>query len=333
MEMAIPDHFKAFLDELLQGLDEGFSKAGRPLSERVSEAARIVVEECLEEVDGEKPEADYLLKGWFLGILWPINDWYERRYGKALIDRSKRRLRGMVLYFDVPLVIAVPEVLFEAGKDDDGPWVRFPIEVLAYEKPLEWLETPPPIAEMKSKRKERLLASICTVATHLRAIKNDLNTATLLPEARKRAAGVLLHLDRAADTGSSHHPNARSLSVWELQMACEQTMKAHLLQRGIAVPRTHNLRDLQRLTFGPNAPPVAKSAMAAMPSERRVMDWRYGALPPPSPTELFRFYVAALSLCQLYAAGMARKYVLRNFAVRVKKPQWELAIPATGQAQ
>lgn len=316
-----PDSYEALLRETLPWIDERFSKDGRVVHERPFAAARIIVEHFIVEIEGDTKD-EYLSKPWFAGIYEPIYKWYEARYGEALTRPRQEQTRGLVLYFGTPLLFRLPLVLNEPGLDGTT-WLRFPKEVLGQEHPLDWIESPPPLAQMPAKRREALADSTRHIATLLRSINNDLNTADLEKSGPRALVGtVLRHFEKAAVDASAEDHGARSLAVWELQMASEKTMKAYLAQKEIAYPPTHDLRALQKLAFESADFGDAKSPMAAMPTERRVMAWRYSELPPPKPNEFFRIYGAALTLCRVYAGQMSRKYVFNNFAVQLKRPPW-----------
>lgn len=311
--------FESLLRESLPWIDERFAKEGKPVQERPFAAAQIVVEFFVVEIEGDTKD-NYITKPWFAGILEPVLKWYERRYGQVLLKSKQAQTVGLVHYFGSPLTFRLPLVVSEPG-EGGTTWVRFPKEVLENEAPLTWIDTPPPIEAMPAKRSETLRTSVSTVANLLRSINNDLNTATLGKSAARSLVGtVLKHFEKAALDGSSHDPLTVALGVWELQMACEKTMKAFLSHLAIAYPETHDLRALQRLAQARGSVDAAKQFVAAMPSERRVVAWRYSELSPPTPAEFLRFYLAALNLARSYAAAMSRKYVFNNFAVQLRKP-------------
>lgn len=323
--MSSDDQFNAFLGESLAMIDEKFAKDGRPIHERPLAAAQMVVEYFVESVEGETKDG-YLTKPWFGGIYRPVWDWYQTRYGEKLIRSKRAQTRGIVLYFGSPLVFSVPLVVHEKGQEDTS-WVRFPKEVLPSEDPLSWLESPPPLDEMPQKRRATLEQAIRQTATHLRSINNDLNTADL-NEANQRSLvrTVIRHLEKAAVDETSDDENTRSLAVWELQMACEKTMKAYLWQTIATFPETHDLRALQKLAQATGDFAEAKKALAFMPSASRVISWRYAQVLPPVPSEFQRMYTASLMVCSVYASMMQRKYVFNNFAIQLKKPAWTLGL-------
>lgn len=323
--MSSDDQFNAFLGETLAMIDETFAKDGRPIHERPFAAAQMVVEYFVESVEGDTKDG-YLTKPWFGGIYRPVWDWYRARYGEKRIRTKGAQTRGIVPYFGSPLVFSVPLVLREKG-DEGTTWVRFPKEVLPYEHPLSWLESPPPLDEMPQKRRATLEQLVRQTATHLRSINNDLNTADL-EEANKRSLvrTVIRHLEKAAVDETSDDEDTRSLAVWELQMACEKTMKAYLWQTIANFPETHDLRALQKLAEPTGDFAAAKKALTSIPSASRVISWRYAQIPPPGHSEFQRMYIAALTVCSVYASKMRREYVFKNFAVQLKKPAWSLGL-------
>lgn len=311
--------FEMLLRECLPWIDERFSKEGKPVHARPFSAAQIIAEHFVVAIEGDTKD-NYLSKPWFAGILQPVLKWYERRYGHALLTARQSQTVGLVHYFGSPLTFHVALVLSEPG-DDGTTWVRFPKEVLPGEDPLTWIDKPPPISAMPEKRRDALRSSVSSVADLLRGINNDLATADFgQSTARSLIATVIKHLEKAAIDGSSDDAQTVALGVWELQMACEKTMKAFLSQPGIVYPETHDLRALQRLADTNGVVADAKQFVSAFPSERRVLAWRYSQVIPPTPAEFLRFYLATLNLARIYAAKLSRRYVFNNFAVQLRKP-------------
>ena len=320
MSSSVPTSYEGLLRETLPWLDEAFAKEGKPVHERPFSAARIIVEHFIVQIEGDTKD-NYLTKLWFGGIYQPIYKWYENRYGEALTRPRQAQTHGLVLYLGTPLKFRLPLVLTEPG-EDGTTWVRFPKEVLPAEEPLDWIIDPPPISEMPTKRKVSLAASTQEIACLLRGINTDLNTAELEKSgARSLIGNVLRHPEKAASDAAEDN-DAMSLAIWELQMACEKTMKAYLTQANIDYPETHDLRWLQKLAVSHADLSKAQKPLAAMPSEKRVMAWRYSELAAPKPAEFFRIYLAALNLCKTYSGRMSQKYVFNNFAVQLRRPPW-----------
>jgi len=314
---------ESLLQESLPWIDERFAKDGKPVHERPFAATQVVIDFFVVEIEGDTKD-NYLTKPWFVGFFDPVLKWYERRYGKTLLTSPKSGAIGLVHYFNSPITFHVALVLNEPG-EDGTTWVRFPKEVLPAEDPLTWLDAAPPLDAMPDNRRQKLRASVHMVADLLRGINNDLNTADLGKSAARSLVGtVMKHLEKAATDGASYDPPTVALGVWDLQMACEKTMKAFISQASGAHPETHNLRALHCLAnANGDRTAEAKQFVSAMPSERRVLEWRYSETAPPTPSEFFRFYLATLRIVALYASRMTRKYAFNNFAVQLKKPPWQ----------
>lgn len=307
------------LREVLPWIDESLEKCGTPMHRRPWEAARIFVEVWVEEIDGDTKDG-YLLKPWFGGIFGPISRWYKERYGPAIIEAKLATVCGLVQYLGAFYLLEIP-LTISRSLDDETASLTFPKEVLEYEDPLCWIEKPPPLDKIPSKRKSKLSVSTTSVANQLRAIHNDLNTASFKKrELRAMADTVIRHLDKAArDTVTE---GSTSLATWELQMACEKTIKAYLSQREIDYPPTHDLRELCDLVLHDPELHGARSLIPSLPSSRQITAWRYSELPSPLPLETYRLYGVTLALCSLFASRMRRKFVFNNFTVQLRRPAW-----------
>lgn len=321
MARHLPNSYEALLSEVLPQMNERFIKHSKPVHERASSAAQFIVEHMLVSIEGDSKD-DYLTKPWFAGIYLPIVKWYEQRYGAALTHPKQPHAHAVVSYLGALYTMRVPLVLTDSGEDGTR-WVRFPKEVLATEHPLEWLDFPPPVSSMKPKRREAFSQTLLHVANRLRAINNDLNTATHASKMVQRMAStVVRHFDKAAVDSAAVDLSSNALAPWELQMACEKTMKAYLSQDNGAYPETHDLRALHKLAERSLNWPEGKKTLAAFPSEKRVIKWRYAELPAPLPSDLWRMYGSAIELCYAYASRMSRKFVFNNFAIQLRRAPW-----------
>lgn len=316
-----PTTFDEFLRETLPWIDEHLAASGTAVQDRPLTAARQIVDLFVIEIHGDTKE-NYHQKTWFARIFKSIYKWYERRYGDTLKKSRQARALGIVTYFGTPYLLHVPLVFTEPGEDGTA-WVNFPREVLPSEDPLGWIETPPPFDTMTPKRKQALRIAATHVATALRAINLDLNTADTTEEKhRGLARSVIRHFEKAAsDTAANDRENS-SLAIWELQMACEKSIKVYLSQKQIDYPATHDLRHLQKLALDGADWSEVRAAMPGMPSEKRVMAWRYAEIPPPKPKEMERIYKSALCLCGEYAKRLSRKLIMKNASIQIRRPPW-----------
>lgn len=316
-----PATFEEFLRDTLPWLDERLAAVGTAVHDRPLTAARQIVDLFIVDIKGDTKE-NYPQKTWFAGIFKSIYEWYKHRYGESLTKSRQTSVFGIVTYFGTPYLLRVPLVFVEPG-EKETVWLQFPCEVLPAENPLKWIETPPPIDAIAPKHKQALVEAVTRVATALRAINLDLNTAShAKQEHGALARSVIHHLKKAAEDIVADDRGNVSLAIWELQMACEKTIKVYLSQKQIEYPMTHDLRQLQKLALDESDWSVAKKAMAAMPSEKRVMAWRYAGILPPTPKEVERIYNSTLCLCGLYAQRLYRKLVLKNAAIQIRRPPW-----------
>lgn len=316
-----PASFDEFLRETLPWIDEHLASSGTPVQNRPLIVACQIVDLFVIEIRGDTKE-NYFDKTWFAGIFKLIYKWYERRYGDTLKKSRQAKAFGIVTYFGTPYLLQVPLVFTEPGENGTA-WLHFPREVLPSEDSLGWIETPLPLDTMKPKHKQALRIAATRVASALRAINLDLNLADLTEERhRGLARSVIRHLEKAAsDTVANDRENI-SLAIWDLQMACEKSIKVYLSQKKIEYPATHDLRKLQKLALDGADWPEARAAMPGMPSEKRVIAWRYAEIRPPTPKEVERIYNSALSLCGEYAKRLSRKLVLNNASIQLRRPPW-----------
>ncbi len=316
--MKQPESLQAVLAEVLPEIDETFSKAGKPISERSMDAARLFVEYVVVDVKGDTKD-DYLRKPWFSAIFIPIQEWFIKRYGSALVH-PKRNALGVVKHFGAIYLLLVPLTLTKP-QDDGTCWITFAKDVFPDEDATNWIQNGPAIASLRSRQVIALRREATKVAAVLRGIANDLMTADVEGD-RGMVASVLRHLGKAASDMCGSSSESASLAVWELQMACEKVIKAYLAQEGIDYPATHDLRELNRLAPAQQDWSAVKLALGNFPSEGRVMRWRYQEIAAPSTEELWRYYGQALLVCSTYASRMSRRWSFNNFSVHLRKPPW-----------
>lgn len=315
-----PDSFEHALRDVLPILDEQMATIGTPVQDRPLLAARQIVDIFVLEVHGDTKE-NYIEKPWFAQIFKLVRTWYEKRYGEAVTKSRQATALGIFHFFGTPYLLRVPLVLSKPVGDGTA-WIHFPTEVQESEDPFSWVQPLLP-KDITAKRKASVTAVIIQVAILLRSININLNTADLAePDQRSMARSIIRHLGKAASDITTDDRSDVSLAVWEIHMACEKAMKVYLSQKKIDYPFDHDLRKLQRLASSELDWSDAKLALATMPSERRVMDWRYSKGTPPTPKELDRMYTAALQLCSIYSKRLTHTLKMENAAFHISQPPW-----------
>lgn len=327
--MAKQIFLQAFLEDLLPKLDSTFAKTGTPVSERPMKAACFIVDELILDIQGVTKE-HYLQKTWFASIFIPVQNWFKKRYGAAQVH-PKRNVRGVVKHFGAFYLLSIPLTLSKP-QDDGTCWLVFAKDVLAEEDATDWIVDGPSLDCLTHAQGNALRRDATNTATQIRSLANDLMTADLADETdRAMVASVLRHLDKAASDMCTPNHESASLSIWDLHMACEKTIKAYLTQKSIAYPlKTHDLRELNRLATSEHDWMSVKSSLGKFPSVSRVMQWRYQEIDEPPIDHLWRYYCAALEVCSAYASRMSRKWTFNNFSVHLRKPPWLGGAAITG---
>ena len=319
--MRDPESLDAYLRQVLPDIDKGLSNSDRLPYERPMSAAIFIVNHLIEQVQGGTKDS-YFEQPWFAALYRSVEGWFRKKYGEKPMKAPSSDALGAVEFLGLLLPIRVPLVLPKPS-EDGTLWLTFAKEVLPGENPLDWLENAPPLDHVTPKRRSALVANCEFVANRLREIQNDLLTAGAeWPRPNVLRSSVLRHLSKAATDAASGEREALSLAIWELQMACEKTMKGYLAQSGITFPETHNLRELHKIAAVDDTWSEPKAALAEFPSEARVIRLRYSEDSPPSSTEFVRHYRSALTICRFYAGRMSRKYEFNNFAIQLRPPPW-----------
>jgi HEPN domain-containing protein len=322
MPAKTPTTLDELLRDVLPTLDSGYAEEGLSIRDRPFAAARFIVQHLIIRIEGDTKD-EFYLKPWFAALYQEVYDWFERRYGTALTTSGLAQTQGVVEYFGSALLFRLPLVFTSAGEKGTS-WIHFPKAALPQEGVLDWLVHGPQLKTLPQRRAVKLEASIRKTATELRTINANLNTAKLEDKkVRSLVATVIRHLEKAATDAVATDDSARCLAVWELQMACEKTMKGYLSQQLGHYPETHNLRELRkRVSASPEAS-AATRHISAFPSDSRVIAWRYSEAEPPKPAELLRFYAAAIQICLIFSEAMQRDLVfVDDFAIQIKAPPW-----------
>lgn len=321
--MEQPPPLEALLRWLLPQLDDELSKAGIPISGRPLKAACIVVDHYVVDIKGDTKEG-YLNKKWFASIYIPVREWFIARYGPAQVHPPQVSQHGVVKHHGAFYLLRIPLTVARPPQDDTFGLV-FAREVLPEEDPASWLINGPSLEVMHLRSADTLRRAATCIANQVRGIVNNISTAKLPDEAtRAMLDSVMCHLDKAAVGMCDQSNGASSLATWELLSACEKIIKVYLVQENIPIPRIHDLLELNRQAFVKHGSLLTESVLGRCPSSSRVLKWRYQAIKPPTMSELWKFYEAALQLCTIYSSWIKRDIYFDNFSIQLGKPPWVL---------
>ncbi len=310
-----------YLADILPLIDEALSKEGMRVPERPMQAAREFVDGFVLEVSNDTKD-DYLLKPWFASIYGEFVSWFVKRYGEAKVHPGQASSHGCIKHFGALFGVDIPLTLARPQPDGTCHFV-FPKEVLPGEDPVLWLTSGPPLDGLKPKQLETLRATVSAISAQVRSIHNDLLTADVENELlRETKSSVMRHLSKAAEDMSSGDGEARSLAVWDMQMACEKVMKVRLAQLNIVFRHTHDLRELHGLAPRAADWAAVKKLVERFPKDASVIQWRHQEVPAPSIDEVWRLYQVALALCRAYAASLDRRLEMNNAVIHLRRPPW-----------
>lgn len=304
----------------------------RPLHAAVQFCRDFVLEV---RVDGREwtpdlENLDFLTEKWFRGIYHLTEEWYERRYGQALKTKAQHHALAFVLAYGIPLRINVPLSTKTSGERPKTMWLSFPDALLPDEEPLEWISAPPNLVEMESKEKGRLLRDVKQVCNYLRSISShEMGITGLTAEGRGLVSTARGHLDTAARQVLEHwQKTGTAKAAWELQVACESTLKAVAETKTGSFRASHDLFVL----FDDAAPYLnhfPRHEIKKMPRWEKMIDYRYAQGKPPRLEEVFRYYLSALRVVDGCFRDLAT-LILGKGSFLIGLPPWRQPIEESG---
>ncbi|MEH3122790.1 MAG: hypothetical protein PGN16_12550 [Sphingomonas phyllosphaerae] len=329
--------FEDMLDDWLQVIDRNLALDGTALTTRPLDAACQFVRFAIKQIrigDVEsKPGKflDYFASEWFKFIFARTSAWYRGRYGEALDGNSEREVAGCVLILDTPFVLQIPVVTHRPGKPGDTMWIHFPKEVEGDEDALTWLKKGPNVASLNRAEgmKARRLAN--EVAGAIRAIYTSLATIERTSDRVGEFGGAILpHLDRAAVQIARARPEDLKHAHWDMQMACELSLKLVAEQRAGSFEVTHDLYHLYDRIPGP--PPFKRPFLSNIPNWQKMAEWRYGGGQHISIADGFSRYRSTLKIVAAAARVAKRELYIGGASIELKKPPFlhdnsELFVP------
>ena len=325
--MAGPDEFEDALAESLDLIDRVLAENDVPLTSRPRRAAQNFVRFCVIEVETDTSTGpiepgeflDYMDSDWFKLIYARTFAWYRQRYGDSMSDRSDRTITGVTLVLGTPFRMKVPLVTTRPGKPGETIWMHYPAKVEDGEDSLSWVERAPNFAMLPrgDGMKARRLAN--GVAGALRSIYCGMFTvSTGDPRVSELRDPILPHLDQAAVQIVTGKPVEIKRAQWELQMACELSLKMLSQQRGGSFTETHDLYVLHD-RLPPGKPHFPRALLSRIPNWEVMTEWRYGHGPNITIAEAFSRYRASLQVVDGLMNAADRKYRFHGASFEIRK--------------
>lgn len=325
--MTQPKSLEDALAVVLPHIDRGLAEADLPVNLRPTSAALEFVARHIETVSDKGADArppgemtEILVSDWFALLYRAVEAWYRDRYSEAKRTPSDDRIDGVVEFAGTAFRLRVPPLVTEPAEEDDQVWIRFPRSVGPDEDTVAWIEAPPNVQHLSTAEKETLSATSRKVAADLRSIRNGIiGVAHDDPSMIGLLAGVLPRLETAARMLSSGATEQIQQAYWEMQLACENVLKALLQQQTGTFPETH---DLYRLYDGAApAPKVSRDLLKRLPRWEETMDLRYGQGVKVNRAEAVASYASALRIVA-GAVDALSKVDLDAAGFKIQRPPW-----------
>jgi hypothetical protein len=308
------------LGEWLSCFDEILAEKRVDIHQRPLQAAALFVEHAITEIRGDSKDG-YFEKPWFVTIYKQTERWYHNRYPSVLSRPARRSLLGVVTIFGTPFEIRVPTSFVEERNPDGTIWVAMPNSILPNEEPLTWIIDRPQIDDDTERSKTQAL--VAGVAEKLRSLNINLWTDDFPDDdTGVLARQILPHLEAGARGFLSNTEATASIAIWDLFLATEKAIKFYLRQQGQQPPNTHDLHDLNSRSDVGSGPILQPSELAALPSYRDAIKYRYGELPSPSVQDALQIYLETLNIVVKYTGALKRRFIMNNARFKLKAPPW-----------
>ena len=126
-------------------IDPLLIEQGVSLSYRPHRAACIIVDHCLESIEGDTKDG-FWVKAWFGTLLACVIDWYVHIYGDAIRSSSKTTHTAVLLVRNTPTALVIPLSFFSPLDDNCIRCFTFAGDVSPEEDLLSWLVRPPKLS-------------------------------------------------------------------------------------------------------------------------------------------------------------------------------------------
>ena len=326
----ISPNLEDMMAEYLDIIDRKLAQVGTPMYMRPMSAAAEFVELCILNVDdkgdgiGAPPgkHSDYITSKWFRVIYKHTEQWYRDRFGAA-IDAGRADGRdAAILVRDTPYLLSVPMTTTEPGTPGETVWLCFHDAVQSGEDVLGWVQHGPSFANLETKDVKAARRLATEMATKLRAIHIAfMGMDGSNPKVVELRDAVLPNLERAARHLVKADAENVRLAHWDMQMACELSLKCLAQQRAGTFKETHDLFHLYD-HMPESLPPFARTELSKLPDWEKMADLRYGGGPPVPVRQAFRSYRTTVTIVAATTAAFKKLYQLGKAKIHLKCPPW-----------
>lgn len=319
-----------FLASVLPLVDDQLAEEEARLETRPLYAAVRVARECVMEVGGENDAfepnletLDFLEEDWFRGFYQLTEEWYSRKYGASLLSSSRNEELAFVNIQGTPFEVRVPTSIISPDEPGKTAFLQMPDQILPAEEPLTWISRPPNLAELSRKIRRQVVEDLSKTCNLLRAIASKRmgvrESSAIVRGFLSAARGHLstaprLVIDRWQGGG-------KAKAAWELQMACECSLKAVAQSKLGRFSEHHDLFILFD-EVNSHLQGFDRNRLKRLPRWKEMVSMRYGQGRSPTLSEVFEWYLITLQVVNSSLAVLS-EIGLGKVRFKIGLPPWK----------
>lgn len=289
----------------LEDLDPLLAREGMALRYRALESALAYVDDMVKEVHGGTL-SEPIGQPWFDAIHYETLRWYHARYGDAMRVDADGSSCGLVLLRRVPIAVSFPLTVARPGSEPLTIRLSFPDALLDDEDAIGFVGGSIQFDGFAEAEREQIRHEVADIVRQTRRLNRDLRFAELTATTQAFVNRLMWSLCGGVESSAANSTDRLGMAVWEFNLVAELAIKILLMQRGVAFPKTHDVRRLSKVASDTGVLTVTQAALDMFPTERVAVRHRYGEEPPPPVDKLVALYKSALSFAVHCAAACER---------------------------
>ena len=291
------------LIQILPAIDRCLAEQDVPLAQRPLRASIHFVINFIEKVQEQeaaitnpRPPKEFLKSSWFASLYEQVETWYRNYFPNATQATPDGQLLGIVVVVGTIFAIHVPNLRTRPGNPGKTVWLSFPDGLRDDENVLDWIKNPPNYSMLSPSElcdAEEFATEVTNnlrfIHTGLMGVKGGNDTLDGFKD------GILLHLQQAAQLLLDQKPESSKRAYWELQVACEETLKTLQVQQTGKFKETHDLFYLYDEVSAPS-PAFNRDLLKTLPRWEEMANLRYGQGTYGDRNECVKCYRATLAI-------------------------------------
>ena len=320
--------FETYLAQALLIIDQSLARRDVRIAERPMMAAISFVRDFCTAIKSPEYETTYIpddsngfvVSDWFRKLYRQVVDWYNNLYGKTSTSAPSNSLIAAVSILGSPFLLRIPTAVSFPGEGMGTKWVQFPEAVLPVENAIEWIVKGPNFSALPNNTNEEARKITNLVASDMRCIYVKLLGVARNLKNSGILDGILPSIETAAQRIIESNAASRKLALWDMQMACEHSIKALSHQRSGTFKEIHDLYQLYDSVQG-GSPSFERSLLSRIPCWKEMVDYRYGQGDEIDFARVFKVYQTCLAVVRGTVAGLSG-YGLGQAKFLLATPPW-----------